>query len=134
MFLLLCVCAFYYKVRTELVRNLEDRKFLMAVHKVAVNGKTVCMSGDFRGVIVFFVILVVGRTPVEGAATSLNCAVNSQLNSQQHFYYDSCRPKLSSSNSRLGNVVGCELVLIKKTELIMSCVRFSPSFPPSLLN
>ena len=48
--------------------------------------------------------LVVGRTPVEGAATSLNCAVNPQLNSQQHFYYESCRPKLSSANSRLGNV------------------------------
>ena len=98
-------------MRTELVRNLEDRKFLMAVHKVAVNGKTVCMSGDFRGVIVFFVILVVGRTPVEGAATSLNCAVNPQLNSREHFYYDSCRPKLSTAESRLGNVGGASWLI-----------------------
>ncbi len=43
---------------------------------------------------------VLGRKPDVGAATSLNCAVNPDLNSRQHFYYDSCRPKEPSAASR----------------------------------
>jgi hypothetical protein len=44
--------------------------------------------------------LVFGRKPEAGAATSLNCAVNPDLNSQQHFYYDSCQPKQASADAR----------------------------------
>lgn len=43
---------------------------------------------------------VFGRTPQMGAATSLNCAVNPDLNSQQHFYYDSCCPRQCSWDAR----------------------------------
>ena len=40
------------------------------------------------------------REPREGATTSINCAVNPDLNSQQCFYYDSCQVKESSADSR----------------------------------
>ena len=45
-------------------------------------------------------ITAVGHKPVTGAATTLNCAVNPDLNSQEHFYYGSCRPKQPSIESR----------------------------------
>ena len=45
-------------------------------------------------------VTVVGRTPDKGAATSINAAVNPSLNTQQHIYYDSCKPKQSSADSR----------------------------------
>jgi len=47
-----------------------------------------------------FHLLVIGRTPKDGAATTINCAVNPQLNTQQALYYDNCRPTQSSSISR----------------------------------
>jgi hypothetical protein len=40
------------------------------------------------------------RSPKDGAATTINCAVNPELNSQQCIYYDSCRPTTSSAASR----------------------------------
>ena len=45
---------------------------------------------------------MVAVSPAAGAVTSMNCAVNPALNSQQHFYYDSCRPKRPSADSRWG--------------------------------
>ena len=30
------------------------------------------------------------KSPQQGAATSINCAVNPELNKQQHYYYDNC--------------------------------------------
>ena len=30
------------------------------------------------------------RNLAQGAATTINCAVNPELNKQQHYYYDSC--------------------------------------------
>ena len=48
----------------------------------------------------WFVSLAMTREPTEGAATSINCAVNPELNSQQCFYYDSCQVKQSSADSR----------------------------------
>ena len=44
--------------------------------------------------------LAFGRTAATGAATTLNCAMNPALNSQQHFYYDSCRPREPSADAR----------------------------------
>ncbi|XP_065911860.1 retinol dehydrogenase 11-like isoform X2 [Dysidea avara] len=34
-----------------------------------------------------------GRTPQQGAVTTINCAVNLSLNSQQAVYYNNCRPE-----------------------------------------
>ena len=47
---------------------------------------------------------LLGRSSVDGAATTINCAVNPELNSQQALYYDSCRPIQSSSASRYSAV------------------------------
>ena len=55
--------------------------------------------------VLLFNIVGGGRTPKQGAATSINCAVNPQLNSQQCLYYDSCRPTSSSADSRYNNTV-----------------------------
>ena len=39
------------------------------------------------------------RNPDQGAVTPINCAVNPQLNSQQHFYFDNCTVKQPSNLS-----------------------------------
>ena len=36
------------------------------------------------------------KSPQQGAATSINCAVNPGLNKQQHYYYDNCNVKTAS--------------------------------------
>ena len=46
----------------------------------------------------FFILAL--RSPKDGAATTINCAVNPELNTQQCIYYDSCRPATSSAASR----------------------------------
>ena len=33
------------------------------------------------------------RTPQQGAVTTINCALNPSLNSQQAVYYNNCRPE-----------------------------------------
>ena len=40
-----------------------------------------------------------GRTPLQGAATSLNCAVNPKLNSKKHFFYSDCKPVRPNSDA-----------------------------------
>ena len=40
------------------------------------------------------------RNPKDGAATTINCAVNPHLNSQQAYYYADCRPKEPSATAR----------------------------------
>ncbi|KAL5478200.1 hypothetical protein EMCRGX_G025096 [Ephydatia muelleri] len=42
----------------------------------------------------------IARTPRDGAATTINCAVNPQLNSQQAHYYSDCHVTQSSDLSR----------------------------------
>ena len=42
-----------------------------------------------------------GRSPEKGAMTTINCAVNPVLNSQQAFYYSSCRPVQVNDTARL---------------------------------
>ena len=32
------------------------------------------------------------KTPEKGALTTINCAINPTLNSQQAIYYDDCKP------------------------------------------
>lgn len=41
-----------------------------------------------------------GKSPQEGAATSINCAVNPELNSQQARHYADCRETPSSTAAR----------------------------------
>ena len=49
-----------------------------------------------------FNVLAAGfRTAKAGAATSINCAVNPELNTQQCFYYADCKPSVSIPLSRL---------------------------------
>ena len=36
------------------------------------------------------VTATVMKDPQQGAATSINCAVNTELNKQQHLYYADC--------------------------------------------
>ena len=49
-----------------------------------------------------FDVLAAGfRTAKAGAATSINCAVNPELNTQQCFYYADCKPSVSIPLSRL---------------------------------
>ena len=43
---------------------------------------------------------VFGRSVKDGAATTINAAVNPTLNSQQAVYYSDCQPKVSSADSR----------------------------------
>ena len=47
------------------------------------------------------VCLGLGRTPQQGAVSSINCAINPSLNSQQAVYYDSnCRPEQATDIAR----------------------------------
>ena len=48
------------------------------------------------------IVLAAGfRTAKAGAATSINCAVNPEFNTQQCFYYADCKPSVSIPLSRL---------------------------------
>lgn len=40
------------------------------------------------------------RNVTDGAATTINCAVNPALNSQQCFYYSNCAPKQPTAIAR----------------------------------
>jgi len=40
-----------------------------------------------------FYACCLARTPQQGAVTTINCAVNPSLNSQQAIYYNNCRPE-----------------------------------------
>ena len=44
--------------------------------------------------------LALGRNPEKGAMTTINCAVNPTLNSQQAIYYSSCRPAQANDTAR----------------------------------
>ena len=54
----------------------------------------------FTEAILFSLRAVFARSPKTGAATTINAAVNPELNSQQAVYYVSCKPKISSADSR----------------------------------
>ena len=58
----------------------------------------------------------IARTPKEGAATTLNCAVNPDLNSQQALYYDSCKESPCNPDARCACV--CVCVCVCTNELI----------------
>ena len=45
-------------------------------------------------------IIAMARTPIEAAATSLNCAVNPNLNTQKHYYFKNCKATAPSSDAR----------------------------------
>ena len=45
------------------------------------------------------------RNPKDGAATTINCAVNPELNTQEAVYYDDCAPKQPSEDSRYGRTI-----------------------------
>ena len=47
----------------------------------------------------YFLILAFFKTPQQGAVNTINCAVNPELNKQQHYYYDSCNVKAPSSQA-----------------------------------
>ena len=42
----------------------------------------------------------IGRSVPQGAVTTINCAVNPTLNSQQAIYYSEGRPKQPSATAR----------------------------------
>ena len=44
--------------------------------------------------------LGLGRSPEKGAMTTINCAINPALNSQQAVYYSSCRPAQANNTAR----------------------------------
>ena len=46
----------------------------------------------------------VSRDVKEGAATTINCAVNPHLNAQRHEYYDSCQPTQPAQHAMLASV------------------------------
>ncbi|XP_064396428.1 uncharacterized protein LOC135343355 [Halichondria panicea] len=67
-------------VATEIKRGYSDHRFLSSVASV-VNA-------------------TIARNPKDGAATTLNCAVNPALNSQEAFYYDSCKVTAPNPDAR----------------------------------
>ena len=50
--------------------------------------------------IVQYQITAIVKDLQQGAATSLKCAVDPELNSQEHFYYDDCKVTPSQSVSQ----------------------------------
>ncbi|XP_065911854.1 retinol dehydrogenase 11-like [Dysidea avara] len=66
-------------VNTEVTRNVEDMWF----------------SWMFKAYLNSF-----ARTPQQGAMTTLNCAVNPSLNSQQAVYYNNCSPEQAPNTAR----------------------------------
>ena len=54
------------------------------------------------------------RNVKDGAATTINCAVNPELNSQQCFYYADCRPKQPTSIARyIGGLYNYDVIEIE---------------------
>ena len=50
---------------------------------------------------IILVTCIGGRSPEKGAVTTINCAVNPELNSQQAIYYSSnTRPEQASETAR----------------------------------
>ena len=56
---------------------------------------SVCVINDY-----WPLISAVAKNRQQGAATTINCAVNPELNSRQAFYYEDCRQKQSTAESR----------------------------------
>ena len=44
--------------------------------------------------------IALGRNPEKGAMTTINCAINPTLNSQQAVYYSNCRPAQANDIAR----------------------------------
>ena len=64
--------------------------------RVCVLHGCMCVGGELNTIS----HLGIARTPRDGAATTINCAVNPQLNSQQAHYYSDCHVTQSSDLSR----------------------------------
>ena len=90
-----------YKVNTNIVQGFGDIKLLRFLLGSVMWGTLVStlVYQSLWSLITYFFILAV-RSPKDGAATTINCAVNPELNTQQCIYYDSCRPATSSAASR----------------------------------
>ena len=86
------------QVKTEASRSFSDMKVMAFVQRTLASSKPLKRSLGMFMADLFCV--AIGRKADAGAATSLNCAVNPDLNSQQHFYYDSCRPKDPNPEAR----------------------------------
>ncbi|XP_064399277.1 retinol dehydrogenase 12-like isoform X2 [Halichondria panicea] len=67
-------------VKTELSRGTSDKVVMTALFKPME--------------------MIFARTPVKGASTTLNCAINPALNSQTAHYYSSCRETQCSPDAR----------------------------------
>ncbi|XP_064396433.1 retinol dehydrogenase 12-like [Halichondria panicea] len=67
-------------VATEIERGYSDCRFISFLGSVAN--------------------ATIARSPKDGAATTLNCAINPALNSQEAFYYDSCKVTAPNPDAR----------------------------------
>ena len=66
--------------------------------------------------------LVIGRTPEQGAATTLNCAVNPDLNSQQALYFDTCKEAPCNPDARCVCVCVCVCARVCAHTRVCVCV------------
>ena len=73
--------CFYLQVSTEIHRNFEDSYIWWTYHKV-VKG---------MGIL---------RDPIDGAATSINCAVNPELAGVGGVYFSDCEPDVTSAQAQ----------------------------------
>ena len=93
------------QIYTEAARGFSDISVLkygiwMAKRKCHSSFGSVHVSLGFNTARCAPLSLAFLRSLKDGAATTINCAVNPELNTQEALYYDSCRPKQSSADSR----------------------------------
>ena len=117
LFIMLClmyICLI--KVDTEIPRNYEDMRLTSLAVKVFMGlGNNEVIQKIFHVFQLYHMIPVtcigLGRSPEKGAVTTINCAVNPALNSQQAVYYSSnSRPEQASETARQ---VASSLYLLK---------------------
>lgn len=94
--------ALFSQIKTELMRNFNGLFWVNLFFKATmVLGKAQFSNVHSQPLAVVYVhILGMGKSVPQGAMTTINCAVNPTLNSQQAFYYSDGMPKQPSNIAR----------------------------------
>lgn len=96
-------CVMFLQINTELYRHMSESRALNLLTKLAKSKPHPHTLHEQTSVVVTFFPLTPSatmRNVKDGAATTINCAVNPELNSQQCFYYADCRPKQPTTIAR----------------------------------
>ncbi|XP_014251456.1 retinol dehydrogenase 13-like isoform X2 [Cimex lectularius] len=120
---------------TELANRLKGRGVnVYAVHPGIVQTRLWKHSSDTICPGVTFIMdnlgFLFGKTPAQGAQTTLYCALSEEVDSESGFYYDNCRKKAPSEF--VLNRDEAELLFVKSSEYVnLSSDPYDPFTPDS---